>query len=140
MMGQAIVSKVRCMQQSMVGKEPDYFSESDIDSLNCLTRIAVEFYYRYLNDLYSADTEIVRYAAESVFACVDTFVSLNSSFTMSATKAGASHWEIVPPASLREHFIETYRSFENETEFLNRCGLLLDLFRLELILSTLAYA
>lgn len=133
-------AEVQTIQASMV-ETASHFLDSESEALRVVIRLTVEFFHcLQRSDIDSADTENVKYMAESVFSGVDFFRSLCQAY---GTTAGATRsvlpQRVTSRAALKEEFIAMYREFAEEMNFEKRCRLLLDLFKLQIIFAGMTY-
>jgi hypothetical protein len=122
---------------------PTYFGDDELDHLQCVVRLTVE----YFHDLKAtAGTTVspdeLNYRAESVFSGLDSFFAVNTMYGIltGAIRKSGLEWLAISKTALEEQFIELYRAFLGETDFVRRCRVLLDLFKLQLVISGITYA
>jgi len=133
--------QVQAIQHSMVESGAECFLESELDDLRCLIRLTIEFFH-YLQgeDLSPLVEDQVNYVCESVFSGVDSFCAVSIACRVMSgardSKLSQGIWSI---ESLKEEFISLYREFPSETDFEKRCGLPLDLFKLQIVFAGLSY-
>jgi hypothetical protein len=134
--------EVLITQDSLLESAQPYLSGSELDSLRCVTRLVVEFNH-YLQDtaVVPANADATRYTGDSVFSGMDSFCAL--SFAVSS-RAGfgtsAVDWNrLVSPSRLRADFVERYPELRRSLPFLARCRIVLDLFKLAVVLVTISY-
>lgn len=136
-----LVDEVRAIQSPLVESARSGLLEEEIDHLRGLIRLTVEF-SRHLQE-HSArplDPSDLRYLAESIFAGVDSFLVISNALrlmTRGTTNMLSS--DKVCAASLKEEFDARYRRFLVEASFEERCRLLLDLFKLQIVFAGLFY-
>jgi len=135
-MDQALAQRVRAMQDSMVEAARLCFLESELDDLRVVVRLTVEFHNYLLGvDPAPGVEDKVRYVCESVFSGVDSFDLLSWGYMAlpgaQSTTVGSS---VASIESLKDEFLSRYRSLSAETNFETRCRLLLDLFKLQIVL------
>jgi hypothetical protein len=144
-MSDVLVKEVRAIQADMVESAAESnFSESELDDLRGTIRLTVEFSH-YLGGWDPLPNipgvkEKAMYVCESVFSGVDSFASVNMAYDVlrgarpSALAPGAKSTE-----SLKEEFALKYGEFIEEKDFMPRCRLLLDLFKLQIVFAGLSY-
>jgi hypothetical protein len=125
--------------------------------LRCLIRLAVEFYY-YLQVGYpdwrpelrrlveshglGGNVEIELddlergYAIASIFSGIDSFVSISGLYCIlvGATRSKLQ-WPNFSAQSLKDQFVAMFHDFEAEDNFVKKCRLLLDLFKLQIVFA-----
>ena len=132
--------EVRTIQASMIEPGESHLSPSEIDDLRCLIRLTVEFSHHLENgDLSSPDRDEVRYLCDSVFSGVDSFCLFGSACRAMAGRSLTEPWSRIDMVSLMGNFSSKYREFLSETSFTTRCGLLLDLFKLQIVFAGMLY-
>ncbi len=147
---------VRSVQEAMVESARPAFSDNDNEALRVVIRLTMEF-YDYLqhgkpNVRKSAEGLIpvfadagvtvdmknleLDYVCGGIFSGIDFFRSVNSTYSvlMGAVESQIEWGQISPP-SLEALFVSKYRYFEEETDFLKKCRLLLDLFRIQVVVA-----
>jgi len=134
-----IVKEVRSIQVPMLESAKPYFLESELDDLRCLIRLTVEFSHHIEDDNLSAFD--LRYLCDSILSGVESFQSVSAAHralpceTASPNRSDSIHIE-----SLRREFGAKYREFLAEADFAVRCGLLLDLFKLQIVFVGASHA
>jgi hypothetical protein len=150
---------LRAIQTSMVETARPFFSESQLGHLGVLIRLTVEFdcYLKYgypdLKDIteqhahringniqIDMNEQELTYSSESTFSGIDSFCSVNGAYSVliGATKSNIE-WGTISVPSLKELFLSGYRDFETEADFSKKCRLLLDLFKIQIVLAGVSY-
>ena len=134
-----IVERVRAMQAPMLEAAQSRFSESESDHLRSLIRLAAEF-YDYVKSVDTDDANNLRYVCESTFAGVESFMRVTRAYEVlvGAVKSRIE-WDAISASSLVERFPDMFQEFTTETDFENKCRLLLDLFKLQILWATISY-
>ena len=57
----------------------------------------------------------------------------------SADSASKVEWGIISAASLKEHYISMFQNFITEKNFENKCRILLDLFKMQIVFAGMLY-
>jgi len=164
-MDNRLTERIREIQTQMVESVKSCFDDSELDHLRAVIRIAVEFrnylqygsvetagglykspQSKYFRDLEAAsadpfnkyDLEVV---CKSIRSGIDSFWSLNASYRILAGARGSNiKWGItLSRESFREQFISMFDKFASESVFENKCRLLLDLFKLQIIFLGFSY-
>jgi hypothetical protein len=137
-----LLEEVRAIQVAMVEAGGSSFVETQFEYLRCVIRLTVEFYYLLQSaDVASLDPNGLTYVGNSIFSGVRSFILMTSACSGSGipTKS-AIDWGLTSSlSSLTEQFISKYQEFSIETEFEKRCGLLLDLFRMQIVFTGMSY-
>jgi hypothetical protein len=136
-----IRDQVRAIQKAMGESSGPCFLDSQLDDLSCLVRLTVEFFW-FLKGVDPAPgvEDKRRYACESVFSGVDSLCRVSDAYRL----MGGSRGAFLPGGagsieSLKEEFISRYMEFLEETDFEKRCGLLLNLFKLQIVFAGMSY-
>jgi hypothetical protein len=138
-------NRVALVQVPLMEAGRPYLVEQEIEWLRTLIRLAVEFEDRLQRTKIEAmERDEVQYLAGSVFSGLNCFLELGSSYHLldgaGDTQVG---WPvgstIGSPLELRQQYLTMYQEFLSETTFVNRCRLVLDLFKLQLIFVAIAY-
>jgi hypothetical protein len=121
--------------------EPDYLLGLEMDDLNVLVRLTVEFwYFLQQSDHGTGERAEVRYACESVFSGIESFCQMSSYYRMlSAESPTAGDWNIASLAHFRDLFAAQYRQLSVEETFPIRCRILLELFKLQIVFAGMVY-
>jgi hypothetical protein len=137
-----IIDLIRKVQSSMVEDAASTFSPSELDNLRVVIRLTIEFF----DFIESADTDSfndfdLSYSIESIFSGIDSYALLTHSYKVLADATSSRvNWENVSISSLKEQFIAKYHDFIEETNFFeNKCRLLLDLFKIQIVFAGMLY-
>jgi hypothetical protein len=136
-----LLDRVRVIQASMLESARPTFTDSELDHLRCMIRLAVEF-YDYLESVSIDDLNAfdLQYAIESTFSGIDSFTSVSSSYKV---LVGASSSKVKGDAisahSLKEMYVAKFHDFRAETNPENKLRFLLDLFKLQIIFAGMLY-
>jgi hypothetical protein len=88
----------------------------------------------------SLDKNRRRYVIESIFSGIDSFASITHSYHCftghTASKVGGA---TISLETLQQQFVSMFNEFNTETKFQNKCRLLLDLFKLQIIFAGMIY-
>jgi hypothetical protein len=127
--------QLRAVQDSMVGDVRSSFSERELDALRVVIRLTVEF-HRHL-----AANDVNNYVSESVFSGIDSFALLLHAYKVLKGAEVHSHlvWKASSAPALKREFQFRYSKFIAEQTFEKRCRLLLDLFKLQIVLAAMTY-
>ena len=136
-----IRERIRTIQASMVESARSCFGESELDDLRCVIRLTVEFYdYLQSASMDPLNKFDLRYNCESVFSGIDEFNSLTHAYSvLVGTTNSRVEWGLISVLSLKEQFLSWFREFEIATKFENKCRLLLDLFKLQIVFAGMLY-
>lgn len=147
------------MQTSMAEAARSCFSESEQDHLRCLVRLTIEFHnylqngapqlrdiakYRLVGDFHiqlnAIDLNELKYSSESIFSGIDSFCSVNAAYRVLVGATNSKvECDMVSMDSLINKFIYMFREFIVETNFENKCRLLLDLFKIQIVFAGVFY-
>jgi hypothetical protein len=129
--------RVEAIQSSMVKDCSGCFSDKELDSLRVVIRLTIEFNH-YLQ-LSCAHRFCLEYECESIRSGVDFFCTLTRAYRVlvGATESTIK-WDAVAP-SFREKFASMFDEFDRQTNFENKCRLLLDLFKLQIIFAGVSF-
>ena len=119
------------------------YCEEDIEDLCVVTRVAVEV-YAWLKDFninsLEQNKDEVEYNCETVLWSINTFIKVCGDYSvLIGTIPSQIDWGVISVASLKKLIIATYERFDAENVFLKKCRILLDLYRMELVLAGLVY-
>lgn len=117
------------------------FSESEQDHLRCLVRLTIEFNsYIQSFDADENDLNGLRYSIESILSGVESFCSVAAAYKV---LVGAERSRVKPNTLstilLKEQFASMFQAFNTETNFIKKCRLLLDLFKLQIVFVGVFY-
>ena len=121
----AFVKEVRNLQESMLKPAHSMFLESETDDLSCVIRLTVEFLH-HIQEIDSMDRSEIRYLCESIFSGVESFCVVAAAIRSAWGEQSSAPPEGATVASVK-------------ADFQRRCGLLLDLFKLQIVFAGLSY-
>jgi hypothetical protein len=159
------ITRVKEIQTSMVESAKSCFDESELGDLRGVIRLTVEFRdylehgsveiarrlqqgpgSKFVNDLHTASADPFNkydreYACDSIRSGVDSFCILNASYRIlvGATSSKVEWGMISSRNSFEERFILMFEEFTQEGDFENKCRLLLDLFKLQMVFAAVSY-
>ncbi len=130
--------RVRTIQASMGEACHACFSAAELDNLKVVVRLTVEF-HSYLH-LSCGHLFCLEYACESIFSGVDSYRSTTHAYKVlvGATESRIV-WNAISIPLLPEQFAAMFDEFDGETNFENKCRLLLDLFKLQIVFAGVSY-
>jgi hypothetical protein len=139
-MSDDVVSEVRAIQASMVDEARSTFSESELESLRVVVRLAVEF-RRFLRQPNSGLVQhSPAYVCGSVFSGVDAFCDVAAAYRVLVGSTNSRiDWPTMSRLSFAEEFESMFGKFEREDTFEEKCRLLLDLFKLQIVFAGIVY-
>jgi hypothetical protein len=131
---------LRTVQSALRASAAAYGLGPDLGNYDVVIRLTMEF-SQFLVDLEGGPVEPaeIRYKCESVFSGTESFCQLSSDYRVMSDEVRTDEWPTVSFAQLRGEFMTKYRRFLEETDFPLRCRLLLDLFKLQLLFTGMAY-
>jgi hypothetical protein len=136
-----ILAFVREVQSSVLAAADDDFNPSLTDNLRSLIRITVEFHeFLHGREVERPLCDPVEYMMDTVFSGVSSFQLLHASCN-AWWGAGFSRldWTKVSIPLLKETFESLFTDFLEENNFETRCKLLLDLFKIQIVLAGMLY-
>jgi hypothetical protein len=149
----------------MVESAKSCFDESELGDLRAVIRLTVEFHH-YLehgstemaralqagphasrfNDLQSASADPLNkydlgYTCNSIRSGVDSFCNLNATYRILVGATGSKvEWGMISSRDLfKTQFMLMFNEFTEEANFENKCRLLLDLFKLQIVFAGVSY-
>jgi len=134
----AHLEQVEAIHASMLQSSEGSFSEPEMDNLRVIIRLTVEFNH-YLG-LDCGHVFCREYMNESTFSGIDSFTSVTRAYqTLLDSAESTIHWGLLSESSWREAFASNFAQFMRESDFRNKCRLLLDLFKLQIIFAGVSY-
>jgi hypothetical protein len=136
---------VRTIQSSMEESARPGFDDKDIQNLGILIRVTVEF-HDYLRSAapwpqFPDDPfHDMTYMIDKILFNIDSFrIVLHSYGVLVGLAKSRIDWTGVEVQSLKDRFLSLYPEFVAETKFENKCRLLLDLFKLQIVFAGAFY-
>jgi hypothetical protein len=100
----------------------------------------------FQKDLQSANTDPsnkydLEYSCQSILPGVDFFCSLNSAYSkLDGATSSKIEWDMISSReSFKANFASMYNQFTQEANFENKCRLLLDLYKLQIVFAGIYY-
>jgi len=137
-MNEEEAKQIRAIQDSLLDASRSYFVEAYQEALMCTAQSVVTFFQLLRKtDLAAWDSTQLNDEAYVVFSGIEQFTSLNLGYTTTGEATGSDlDWSRpLSLASLQEQFTSKYDEFLAETDFVKRCRLLLDLFKLQIVFA-----
>ena len=139
------IQGVQAIQLDMEKSARPGFDDKDIENLRILIRVTMEFNH-YLNSAppwpkFPGDPfHDMIYMIDKVLINIDSFRTVLHAYgvLVGSTQSGID-WSSVGVRSLKEIFLSLYSEFVTETKFENKCRLLLDLFKLQIVFAGVFY-
>lgn len=132
---------LQAIQPDMEKSARPGFDEKDIEHLGVLIRVTVEF-HDYLTSAspwpqFPDDPfHDMTYMIDKILFNIDSFrIVLRTYGVLVGSTKSRIDWSAVGMQSLRDRFLSLYREFVAETKFENKCRLLLDLFKLQIVFA-----
>lgn len=136
-MEEQIVARVTTLQRWMVDEAASCFEPSDLEHLRVLVRLAVEFWY-YVQGRYEPLDG--RYVCDSIFSGVSSFQSVEAAYgVLVGARPSDIEWGAMTGSAVQRDYLATFERFDREQPFEERCRLVLDLFRLQLLFAATSY-
>lgn len=135
-----VLEDVSRAQDSMLRIAPSWCSAGELDEFRCLIRLTVEsFHYFQRED--SHERRDIIYQCNSTFSGIESFQRVTAVYRLAGETANGAPFQA--PSSidaLKERFAALYTGFRAEDRcFEERCRLLVDLFRLQIIFAAWNY-
>jgi hypothetical protein len=160
-----VVERVKEIQASMAKSAQSHFEETELGHLRTLIRLAVEFqeylehgsvniatsllhgpHAKYVPDAQNASTDPFNkydldYACESIHSGVDSFCRLSASCRLlDGVPKSRIEWGMTSSReSFKMQFSSMFNRFTEELNFEDKCRLLLDLFKLQIVFAGMSY-
>lgn len=133
-----IQEHILTVQASMERAAEGCFLEPALHDLRVLIGFTVEFHY-YLQ-ISCTHSFCLSYVCESTFSAVESFQNVTHAYHVleNATQSRIERNSFSIPL-LKEQFASMFDEFEREANFGNRCRLLLDLFKLQIVFAGISY-
>lgn len=132
---------LQAIQLNMEKSARPGFDDKNIEHLRILIRVTMEF-HDYLRSAppwpqFPGDPfHDMTYMIDKILMNIDSFRSVLHTYgvLVGSTKSRID-WSGVGVQSLKDRFLSLYPEFVAETEFENKCRLLLDLFKLQIVFA-----
>jgi hypothetical protein len=136
----SFVKDVNCIYEPMAEAGKPGFDEPG--PLRSIVRLTVDF-HNYLEtvDLDSPNQADAQYAAFSIFSGIEsfTYVNLNYRILVGALESRLEWKYLTSLHSLKDYFESMYREFLAKQTFEEKCRLLLDLFKLQIVFTGMLF-
>ncbi len=133
------VHRVQAIQRLMEQAAGPGFNDKDVENLRILIRITVQF-YDHLKSARSCEQAEMQYTASRAFFHVDSFLTVIHTYgILFGSRTSTIDWDAIRIGSLREVFVAVYDAFVAETRFEEKCRLLLDLVKLQIVFAGAYY-
>jgi hypothetical protein len=141
-MREDLAHQILKIQESVSMSAKPWFSESELKDLRCLIRLTTEFHAwlesAHLDKRHRTEVE---FNAESTFSGVESFCAVAAAYrALVGAATSRVQWDMMSSPSLREQFLSTYRELLREGPFEPRCRILLDLFKMQIVIAGILYA
>jgi hypothetical protein len=130
--------RVATIQRFMVETTQGYLSHAELDHLRTVIRLTVEFHY-YLQ---AACTHVscATYVSESIFSGIESYCALTRAYkALGGATDSKIEWTAVSSPLMSGQFTSTFDAFDRESSFENKCRLLLDLFKIQIVWAAISY-
>jgi hypothetical protein len=135
------IQRIQAIQQSMEESARSAFDDQGIQDLRVLVRLVVQF-YEYLTSALSSDDPFrdKSYEIDSVFFNIESFCVVTHFYgVLVGSRTSTIDWNAISIPSLKERFVSLFHDFIAETKFENKCRLLLDLVKLQIVYAGAFY-
>jgi hypothetical protein len=136
---------VQTIWSSMAESARPGFSDADIEDLGNLISVTVRF-QRYLQSApvfpatFTDGFDEMIYAIDSILFHIDSFRNIVHAYgPLFGAKQSRLDRDAITVASLKEQFLSTCSQFLAETKFEDKCRLLLDSYKLQLLFAAVFY-
>jgi len=132
---------IKTLQDSMVESVGEAFTEDEQEHLRVLVRLAAEFqdFIRQVK-VGTLDREGIRHGADSVFSGLHSFFTVAAAYrVLAGAMSSTLKWEEARPDALTNEAQSVYEAFLREPRFEVKCRLLLDVFKLQVVLAGIMY-
>jgi hypothetical protein len=135
------MERVQAICLSMEESARPGFDDNDIENLRILVRITVQFYDYLTSTVPSADPSGDRnYVLDRVFFHVESFrLVMHSYGVLVGATPSTIDWNTINLKSVENQFISTYHAFVRQMPFEDKCRLLLDLVKLQIVFAGVSY-
>jgi hypothetical protein len=139
------LQQLKAMQLSMEKSARPGFDDKDIEQLEILIRVTMQF-HEYLEAKNSLPPSLDKpmqdmlYMIDSILINIDSFRIVLHSYgiLVGATKSDID-WNSVAIPFIKDEFLRVYDKFVAETNFEAKCRLLLDLYKLQIVFAGVFY-
>ena len=162
-MNNDLKDRLQAVQASMLESEcvKSWFEEPQKDELRILIRLTLEFdeYLKngipglrviaegeqhrpgsYIIPPDELEMEELKYSLESIFSGIDSYRRVNAAYSiLNGSTNSKIEWGMVTMVSLKELFVSMFHKFTAETDFVKKCRLLLDLFKIQIVFAGMFY-
>ena len=117
------------------------FSKSELEALGAIIRLTVEFlYYLKRTDMDSPDPHGVEWVNESTVSSLEFFIAVCQIYRITQGHVGSKlSRSVTSLTALRDEFVTRYQAFVDERSFEKKCGILLDLYKLQIVFAGFTY-
>ena len=114
------------------------FSEAELGDLKVAISLTVEF-HAYLQ-ISCTHRLCLEYACESIFSGIERYSGLTHAYKVlvEATESQIQ-WSDLGSGLVKEKFMSMFDTFESEEHFEQKCRLLLDLFKVQIVFAGISY-
>jgi hypothetical protein len=129
------------LQNGLLHSAGSCFTEREQDNLRCLIRITCEF-ETFLRAIKTAASEIseTEYNVETTFSGIDAFVSVSHAYRILVGALPSNiGWDSFLLDSFRRKYLTKFEELSKDGRFENRCRLLLDIFKMQLVFAGISY-
>jgi hypothetical protein len=131
-------SDIRHLQAEMEASARSCFVESEIEHLSTVIRLIAESAAMPSHEQMSDRDK--RYTSDSVFSGVDSFCIVNSAYSvLVGAEKSTLRWHECAYETLESVFQDLYRKLLEEEDFTRQCRIVLDLFRIQIVVAVVSY-
>jgi hypothetical protein len=132
------IERVRSLQGLITESVGSCFSDLELEHLRVLIRLTVEF-HDFIQSPTKGPLE-PRYTCESIFAGIESFMIVTRAYkTLVGAMNSSFGGPAISPAISKGDFISKFNEFLVQENFEQRCRLLLDLFKLQIVFAAISY-
>ncbi len=135
----------RAITAAMVAEVRAELEEKDLQEIGELVEVGVQFFHfltaRGRWPAFPEDPFLnMTYEVSGLLCHVDTFLSLVGLYgILTGSKPSMIDWSAVTASSLKDRYLSAYQEFIDETHFVKKLRLLLDLYKLQLVYAGMFY-
>ncbi len=131
-----VAADVIAIQTPVLEAAKNHFAESKMTHLACLLRLNVEFFHFHFDSDQPHSAFEIEYRVDSILSGVESFVAVRDTYgSIDGARPTAVSWEGFSIDTLLESFRSGYTEFLREADFMRKCRLLLDLFKMQIVFA-----
>ncbi|MDR3575075.1 MAG: hypothetical protein P4L50_14540 [Anaerolineaceae bacterium] len=133
-----VKSRVATVQAHFVGGAQGCFSQEELDHLRIVIRLTLEF--RYYLQAACTHVSCMTYVSESIFSGIESYCVVTRAYKpLGGATDSKIEWDALSLPSISEQFNFTFVAFDQASDFEDKCRLLLDLFKIQIVWAAISY-